>query len=449
MTEHSSHHSLPERGEFIVRGGYILTMDPEIGEIPDGDVHVKNGLILGVAKRIDAPNAEVLDARRMIVLPGMVDTHWHMWTTFLRSMCGHHPEQGYFPLTTRYGQAMQPVDMYRSTLLAAAEAIYSGITTVADNCHNVRSHEHAAEDVRALQDAGLRGIWYYGPYRGMPAERSLDLNDVEGFHRNWAPYANDGLLTLGMMWTGVPPENGYAGASKRAGMARKEFEMAREWGLPMCVHLASREDGPPGQVEAQKEYFGKDVLLIHMLGTSPREMKIVAAAGSPISVAPGSELRIGFGLTKACEFLEAGITVGVSVDTVPLTGNAHMFGILKLLRNAENAKAMDEFKLSGQRALEMGTIDGARALGMDHLIGSLTPGKRADLIAVSTDVVTMGVFTDPARMIVEAAEPANVDTVMVDGRILKRGGKLTGLSTSHVIAEACASLEEVTQRLRN
>jgi cytosine/adenosine deaminase-related metal-dependent hydrolase len=230
-------------------------------------------------------------------------------------------------------------------------------------------------------------------------------------------------------------------------MAQKEFEAARRLGLPMCVHLASKADGPPGQVAAQKDYLGKDVLLIHMLATAPYEMKIVAQAGSPISVSPGSELRIGYGLTKACEFMEAGITVGVSVDTVPLTGNAHMFGILKLLRNAENANALDEFKLSGSRALTMGTIDGARALGIDHLVGSLRPGKRADIITVRTDVVTMGVFTDPARMIVEAAEPANVDTVMIDGRILKRGGKLTALSATRVIDDARASLEEVTQRL--
>ena len=175
---------------------------------------------------------------------------------------------------------------------------------------------------------------------------------------------------------------------------------------------------------------------------------MVADAGASISSSPGSELRIGYGLTKAAEFMDAGINVCVSVDTVPLTGNAHLFGILKLLRNAVNAKSFNEFKLSARKTLEMGTINGARALGIDHLVGSLTPGKRADIIMVQTDVVTMGVFTDPVHMIIEAAEPSNVDTVVVDGRILKRGGKLTAIIPGQVIADASAALKEVGKRIK-
>jgi len=201
-------------------------------------------------------------------------------------------------------------------------------------------------------------------------------------------------------------------------------------------------------VQAQAAYLGKDMLLIHMLATSPEEMKLVASSGASISTSPGSELRIGYGLTKICEFLDAGINVAVSVDTAPLTGNCHLFGILKLLRNAANAKAYDEFKLSARRTLEIGTINGARALGIEHLVGSLTPGKRADLIMVQTDVITMGVFTDPTHMIVEAVEPSNVDTVVVDGRILKRGGKFTALAQEQIIADAAATLVSVGQRVK-
>jgi cytosine/adenosine deaminase-related metal-dependent hydrolase len=159
-------------------------------------------------------------------------------------------------------------------------------------------------------------------------------------------------------------------------------------------------------------------------------------------------LRIGYGLTKACALMDAGVNVCVSVDTAPLTGSCHMFGILKLLRNAENAKAFDEFKLSARRVLELGTIDGARALGIDTIVGSLKPGKRADLIMVSTTALNMGVFTDPPHMIVEATEPANVDTVVVDGRILKRGGKLTACVPDRIIADASASRLAVARRVK-
>ncbi|MGH9678698.1 MAG: amidohydrolase family protein [Candidatus Acidiferrales bacterium] len=440
--------NLPARAEFIVRNGYVLTMDETLGDLPDGDVHVKNGAIVAVGKNLKAPGAEVLDARRRIVMPGFIDTHWHMWTTFLRSMAGDKLEDGYFPLTTRYGEQMQAEDMYFSTRLAAAEAIFSGTTTVNDECHNVRSHAHAEEDIRALRESGLRAQWSFGSYRGCPAESPRDLACLEKLHTDWPKLSNDGLLTLAYSWSGVPMASGdNPPPAAHIANASKEIETARDLGCRITMHLASREDGPPGQVRAHADYLRDDTLLIHMLGASPEEMKLVAAAGASISVSPGAELRIGYGSTKACEFLDAGINVAVSSDTAPLTGNCHIPGILKLMRNAECAKAHDEFKLTARRALEIGTIRGARALGIAGTTGSLTPGKRADLILIQTNVVTMGVFTDPAHMVVEAVEPSNIDAVVIDGRILKRGGKFTALAPQEIIDGADAARERVRQRI--
>jgi len=138
--------------------------------------------------------------------------------------------------------------------------------------------------------------------------------------------------------------------------------------------------------------------------------------------------------------------VGVSVDTTALAGDANLFEILKMIRNIENAKSHDEFKMSARRALELGTIDGARSLGIDDKVGSLKPGKRADVIMISTEQLNMGVFTDPAHMVVESTQPGNVDTVIVDGRILKRGGKLTALAVDQIVADAAASLDAVRKR---
>ncbi len=114
----------------------------------------------------------------------------------------------------------------------------------------------------------------------------------------------------------------------------------------------------------------------------------------------------------------------------------------------ENAKAETEFKMSARTALELGTIGGARSMGIDDKVGSLTPGKRADLIMITTNTLNMGVFTDPVHMIIEAAEPANVDTVVVDGRILKRDGKMTACTPAQIIAEAKAAREDVGKRGR-
>jgi cytosine/adenosine deaminase-related metal-dependent hydrolase len=140
------------------------------------------------------------------------------------------------------------------------------------------------------------------------------------------------------------------------------------------------------------------------------------------------------------------VPVGISLDNTSLSGTANLFSSLKLARDVENAKSESEFKLTARRMLEIGTIDGARCMGIGDVTGSLTPGKRADVIMISTNGLNMGVFTDPAHMAVECTQPENVDTVIVDGRILKSTGKLTTLSTPVIVREARASLEGVRKR---
>ena len=154
---------LPSRGEFIVRHGCVLTMDPDLGDIPDGDVHVKNGAIIAVGKSLKAPGVRVLDARRMIVLPGMVDTHWHMWTTYLRCMAGDKTADGYFPVTTRLRPSHETRGYASLDAVAAAEPIDSGTTTVNDECHNIRSFDYAVADPRALRRRAFAGASLTGP----------------------------------------------------------------------------------------------------------------------------------------------------------------------------------------------------------------------------------------------------------------------------------------------
>jgi cytosine/adenosine deaminase-related metal-dependent hydrolase len=125
-----------------------------------------------------------------------------------------------------------------------------------------------------------------------------------------------------------------------------------------------------------------------------------------------------------------------------------MFGVLKLARDSENARAESEFKLTAQKALELGTIEGARAMGIEDKVGSLKPGKRADLIMISPNALNMAVVTDPAHLVLEATGPENVDTVVVDGRILKRGGKLVAVDTTEVIAGARTALAGIRERAK-
>ena len=434
---------LPARGEFIIRGGYVMTMDPTLGDIARGDVHVKNGAIAAVGAGLKASGAQVLDGRDMIVLPGFVDTHWHMWNTLLRSMAGDKRELGYFPTVATLGKVFTPDDMYQGTRLSAVEALYSGFTFVHDWCHNIRGPEFAAANLRALQESGLRGRFSYGTPQAHPATETIDLADFERLRRDWKSVSNDGLLDLGLAWRGM----GAAPTSILPEVYQKEFDAARGAGLPISVHAANlRSRAGAVDALAKANLLGKDVQLIHAIWITPEEIQSVAAAGSSVSLSPYTELRIGFGFPRTGELLAGGVTVGLSVDTTVLSGNADMFAIMKVIQNVENSRTENEFKLPARRVLELATIEGARSMRVDDRVGSLKPGKRADLIMVSTRDVNIGVFTDPAHMLVEAAQPSNIDTVVVDGRILKRRGKLTAFDTRQVVGQASVALTAVRKR---
>jgi 5-methylthioadenosine/S-adenosylhomocysteine deaminase len=445
--------SLPARGNVLVRGGYVMTMEPGQANISGGDVHLDNGAIVDIGANLAAPGAQLIDARGFIVMPGLIDTHWHMWTTLLRNMSGDDPKHGYFPMTTALGKVVTPRDMYCGTLLAAAEALHSGITTVHDWCHNIVTHEHAEADLRALQETGLRARFSYGAARATPLTQPIQLADLERMHGNWPSLSNEGLLTLGLAWRGVQAVQRDADGKPQLrplseGMYRVEYDAAHKLGLPISVHVnATRLD--EGHV-AQIHKLGlslDEMQFIHAIYTAPEEMDMIASAqGASVSISPASEMRIGFGLPKVAEFIERKVNLSLSVDTTPLTGNADMFGIMKLVQNLENGRSESEFKLPARRVVELATIEGARALGLAESTGSLRKGKRADLIMVSTRDINIGPFTEPTYMLVDSAQGWNVDTVIVDGRILKRNGKLTAIDVDQLMEQASAATKAIKGR---
>ena len=436
---------LPARGNFVIRNAHVMTMEPGTGDIVGGDVHVKDGLIAAIGQYLEAPGSNTIKGEGTIVLPGLVETHWHMWNTLLRSMSGEKAEFGYFRTTAALGQKYEPSDMYQGTRLAAAEALNSGITFVHSWCHNIRSAAYAEADLRALRESGLRARFSYGPMQAHPNTQTIDLEDLERLNRNWESYSNGGLITLGMAWRGqggnspataVPPE-----------IYTKEIETARRLGLPITVH-ASGSRPAAGQVDrlGKANLLGKDMQIVHGIVLTAGEIAAIKAAGASVSLSPTTELRIGFGFPQTANLLAAGIPVGLSVDTVELSGNADMFGIMKFIQNIENARSESEFKLTARRVLELATIEGARSMGMDDKIGSLKPGKRADLIMVSTRDINLAVFGDPAHMLVTAAQPANVDTVVIDGRILKRSGRLVHLNVAQIATDAANASAALRKR---
>ena len=311
-------------------------------------------------------------------------------------------------------------------------------------CHNVRSTAHAEADIRALAEVGIRARHSCGWPQGLPDTQSADQGPIESLARDWKSWSNEGLITLGMAWRGQ-----FRAGPIKPEVYQPEVDNARKLGLPITVHVASSRKAV-NQIESlsKAKLLGKDVQLIHTLSASPAELDIIKASGAAVSVSPGSELRIGYGYPQISEMQAKGIPLGISVDTSALVGSSNLFAVLKLARDCENAKAESEFKMTARKALELGTIEGARSMGLGDQIGSLAPGKRADLIAISPNALNMAVVTDPAHLVLEATGPENVDTVVVDGRILKRGGKLAALDTSKVVAGARAALAGVRERTK-
>jgi cytosine/adenosine deaminase-related metal-dependent hydrolase len=408
--------------DLIIRSGHVVTMDPGLGDIPTG----------------------------MIVAPGLVETHWHLWNTLLRSMSGGMPGEdrpaGYFPVSLGLGQVFTDQDNYHGTLLACAEAINSGITTVHDWSHNVRGPAHAEAELRARAEAGLRARYSYGYSAGHPSDQVMDTGGLRALHRGWKTGAGaGGLLTLGVACRG--PGGSNPAMRVPPGVYQREMATARELGLPVTVHAS----GPPaaaGQIAALAGagLLGPDLQVVHANSATAAEIAQLAEAGCAVSLSPFSELLIGYGLPQTAELLAAGIRVGLSVDTTALTGNADMFAIMKLTQGLINATAHQEFACTARQALALGTIEGARSLDLDAVTGSLTPGKRADIILVATGHPNLGVLTDPAGLLVTAAQPGNVDTVLANGQILKRGGALVTLDGERITAQAREALAGIRSR---
>ncbi len=434
---------LPTRGEFTITNAYIMTMDDALGDIAGGAVHVKNGDIVAVGKDVKG-GGQKIDGANMIVMPGLIDTHWHMWNTLYRSFAGDKPEEGYFPTVARFGAQMMPSDIYASTHLAAAEAINSGMTFVHSWCHNVRSTAHAQADVRALGETGIRARHSCGWPQGMSDTQSADPAPLQSFAKDWKSWSNEGLIQLGMAWRGQ-----FRNVPIKPEIYQPEIDNARKLGVPITVHAGSSMK-VPNQVEAlyKTKCLGKDVQIIHAVSATDAELDLIKETGSSVSVSPGTELRSGFGYPRISEMLAKGIPVGLSVDTSALTGSSSLFAVAKLARDSENAKALSEFKFPARTALELATLGGARSMGIDDKVGSLKPGNRADLIAISTNALNMGVVTDPAHLVLESTGPENVDTVVVDGRILKRNGRLTAIDVQKVIADARSALAGVRERTK-
>src|SRR5258706_8384613 len=435
--------ALPSRDEFVIRGATILSMDAAIGRSARGEVDVRDGAIVAVAKEITAPATTSIDARGMICMPGFIDTHVHLWTSVCRAVIRmDDPKFGYFPVTNRLGPHYAPEDSYRSVRLGLAEALSAGATTVHNWAHNVRSPDHADAELRGMRDIGLRGRFSYGPAQGMPNDKPMDLDGLAKIKREWMP--NDGMLTLGINSRNVGSDPNPLRGNVPLDIVKQEWGGARALGLPITLHTS----GPsPIKYLDDAGLLGPDVQLVHPLLTTAEERRILKERGVSYSTSPVGEARrpASTGLIQFAELLEAGVKVSLSTDNAS-SYSFDYFASMRMLYALHQHRVGQRVPLTARRLVQLATLDGAGDLGIADRTGSLKPGKRADIILVRTGDINIAPAGDAYEALVSFAQPRNVDTVIADGRILVRAGRFTALDHAEVLKEAAESVVALRAR---
>jgi 5-methylthioadenosine/S-adenosylhomocysteine deaminase len=422
-------------GNFVLRGGYVMTLDPTLGDIADGDVRVAGGKVTAVGKDLAGSNGEEIDARGMIVMPGLIDTHTHMWNAIWRTS-----PSAYIDNQVKLGPHYRPDDSYNAVRLCALEMLNGGITTVHAWEHNCRSPAHVDAELRALSELGIRTLYSYGYTHDIPNDKVSNLEDMLRARQQWQ---ND-LITIGFAsrvdGTDGSPASPWPFATPE--VRKTEWEFARREGLPITHHVS----GPKAQPEPYVALAGPDMLLVHGYHFPLDVWKQLAKAGVRSSLSPYSAAASYRTPVPFKELAESGIQTSVSFDNMNRTGNADMFRMLMLAWTIEQLRtgAPPTFR----RMLELATIDGAKALRLGDVTGSLTPGKSADLIMIRLGELNDTPMTSPDRLVMWSVQPANVDTVMVAGNIVKRGGALKIADARQVAVNASNSMKYLLERAR-
>jgi 5-methylthioadenosine/S-adenosylhomocysteine deaminase len=423
----------------LVRGGTMLTLDPELGDLSPGEVLIEGGRIAAVGADLEAGDAEVIEVGSdSIVLPGFVDTHRHTWQAPVRNIAADWT-LGHYMIGIHAGLSkfFRPEDTYIGNLLGTLEALNSGITTLLDWSHNLATPEHADAAIEGLMDSGSRAIFAHGGGAPQWAPVPNEVPHPDDAKRVKEQYfsSDDQLVTMAMALRG--PQF----ATKETTLL--DYRLAREIGTRITVHVGDGEFGKGRPVEWLNEQglLGDDVTYVHCNMLGDDELKMIGDTGGTASVSADIELSMGHGWPATGRLLRAGVPVSLSIDVCSLNGG-DMFGTMKATiatqRALDNAAAdregtvIETLTPSCREVVRFATIDGARANGLDDKIGSLTPGKEADIVVLRTDDPGMYPVNNPYGSIVYNAHPGVVDTVLVRGQVVKRGGELVGVDMDRV-----------------
>ncbi|AOY95420.1 cytosine deaminase [Cupriavidus sp. USMAA2-4] len=425
------------RGTYLIKNGMVITVDRNQGVLPRADILIRNGVIERIGRGLSVPGAQLIDATDMIVMPGFVNSHYHMWSAIGRSFTARNGGFSYYPAKSATSGLYTPEDFYNSVLLACAELVNGGTTTVHNWSHNTRSPAHADAELRAHQHSLLRARYSYGHIDKLPVDEVNRYHDLARVRREWfgADSPFDGLVHLGLNLRG-PQQSTDA-------VFHEEMKFVKASGLPVAIHAPQESPNNVDAVDYERRgYLGPDFMIAHYIPATTEDLAAMARTKTPLSFATHSELRLSStGDARAALFAmrAAGLTISLSSDATSIAP-PDMFEMMRFTWNlgvpwagtpSERASA-----ISVQEVIEMATINGAVAMGIGDITGSITEGKRADIILVRAKDLNIWPIGNIETAIVQSGTTSNVDTVLVDGRLIKRHGRLLAYDVNRIVRGA-------------
>lgn len=422
----------------LVRNGSLLTLDPTLGELPVGDVLIEGDCIRAIGQGLTAPeSANIIDAQGMIVMPGLVNAHQHTWQTGIRGIAGDwtlfdYGKNMHAGLATRYA----PEDVYIANLIGALNQLNGGVTTLFDWCHNNPTPEHSDRAIDALTESGIRAVFGHGTPKprlgkgGVPTDEYFHPEDEVKRLRYGRLASNNALVTMALCIRG-PDLASYEATAH-------DVRLARQYDLIASCHIGGRmpfnRKTPDGLFRLQRDgLLGPHFNAVHGNKLGDDELRVLAETGASFTVTPEVEMQMGHGLPVTGRILALGAQPSIGIDVESNIGGEMLWAArfaLQVQRGVDNittnknGQEVSTVSILARRALEWATIDGARALGMENRIGSLTPGKQADLIMIRTGDINLFPCHDPVEAVLFHSHSGNIDTVLVAGKAVKRSGRL-------------------------